>query len=151
MENDKSYLELVEEGIAFLNDNNRLAALASFEKALARGESPVLLSYLAYCIAIERGQIQKAVELCNEALVREPENPAHYLNLGRVYMHTGDKNEALATLRKGMSFGDYPDIRAILEKYGTRGKPVLPFLSRDNFLNKYTGMILHLLKLRKRG
>ena len=148
MQNNTSFSELVEEGIAFLNRNNRLAALACFDRAVAMGESPVLLSYLAYCIAAERGQVQRAFELCRDALAREPENPVHYLNLGRIYLHAGNKNEALAALRKGLSFGDEPGIRLILEKYGTRGKPVFPFLSRNNFLNKYTGMILHMLKLR---
>ena len=148
MQNDTSYSELIEEGIAFLNENNRLAALSSFEKARAKNESPLLQSYLAYCIAIERGQIQKAFELCNKALAREPENPVHYLNLGRLQMHVGDKNEALTTLRKGLSHGEEPEIRVILENYGTRGKPIFPFLPRNSFLNKYIGMILHLLKLR---
>lgn len=148
MQNNTSFSELVEEGIAFLNENNRLAALACFDKAASMGESPVLLSYRAYCIAAERGQVQRAVELCRDALAKEPENPVHYLNLGRIYLHAGNKNEALVTLRKGLSFGDEPRIKLILEKYGTRGKPVIPFLSRNNFLNKYIGMILHLFKLR---
>ena len=145
---DNSYIELIENGIAYLNDNNRLAALACFDKAFINGKSPELLSYLSYCIATERGQIYEALKLCNNALSQEPDNPVHYLNLGRIYLHAGKKEEALLILRKGLSFGDNQTIRSILEKIGTRGKPVFPFISRNNFLNKYVGILLHRLKLR---
>ncbi len=148
MNDDNSYIELIEKGIAFLHDNNRLAALACFDKAFVIGKSPELLSYLSYCMATERGQIYEALKLCNDALSQEPDNPVHYLNLGRIYLHAGKKEEALLTLRKGLSFGENQTIRSILEKIGTRGKPVFPFLSRNNFLNKYIGLLLHRLKLR---
>jgi tetratricopeptide (TPR) repeat protein len=145
---DNSYIELIKNGIAYLNDNNRLAALACFDKAFINGKSPELLSYLSYCIATERGQIYEALKLCNNALSQEPDNPVHYLNLGRIYLHAGKKEEALLILRKGLSFGDNQAIRSILEKIGTRGKPVFPFFSRNSFLNKYVGILLHRLKLR---
>ena len=145
---DNSYIKLIENGIAYLNDNNRLAALACFDKAFIIGKSPELLSYLSYCIATERGQIYEALKLCNNALSQETDNPVHYLNLGRIYLHAGKKEEALLILRKGLSFGDNQAIRSILEKIGTRGKPVFPFISRNNFLNKYVGILLHRLKLK---
>ena len=148
MKDDNSYIELIEKGVAFLRDNNRLAALSCFDKAFVIGKSPELLSYLSYCIAAERGQIYEALKLCNDALSQEPDNPVHYLNLGRIYLHAGKKEEALLTLRKGLSFGENQTIKAILEKIGTREKPVLPFLPRNNFLNKYIGLLLHRLKLR---
>lgn len=141
-------MELIENGIAFLRANNRLAALSCFEKAYRRGKSPELLSYLSYCIAVERGQINDAVKLCTDALSQEPDNSLHYLNLGRIYLHAGKKNEALSTLRQGLSFGENQTIRSILEKIGTREKPVFPFLPRSNCLNKYIGLMLHRLKLR---
>jgi len=147
---DNSYDELIEKGIALLNANNKLAALACFDKALAKGNSPKLLSYLSYCIATERGRIQEALTLCNNALAQEPGNPAHYLNLGRIYLQAGKKNEALAALRKGLSFGDDEAIKSLLKRFGTRGKPVFPFLPRNNFLNKYAGLLFHRIKLKWR-
>ena len=148
MNDDNSYNELIEKGVAFLHDNNRLAALSCFDKAFAIGKSPELLSYLSYCMATERGQLYEALKLCNEALSQEPGNPVHYLNLGRIYLHAGKKEEALSVLRKGLSFGENQTIKSILQKIGTRGKPVFPFLSRNSFLNKYIGLLLHRLKLR---
>src|SRR5574340_1203368 len=102
MNNDNSYIALIEKGVAFLQEDNRLAALSCFDKAIVIGKSPELLSYLSYCIAAERGQIYEALKLCNEALSQEPDNPVHYLNLGRIYLHAGKKKEALLTLRKGL-------------------------------------------------
>lgn len=148
MHDNNLYIELIEKGIDFLNNNNRLAALSCFDKAFVIGKSPELLSYLSYCIAAERGQIYEALKLCNDALTQEPDNPVHYLNLGRIYLHAGKKEEALLTLRKGLSFGENQTIKSILEKIGKRVKPVFPFLPRNSLLNKYTGLLLHRLKLR---
>ena len=148
MHDDNSHLELIEKGIAFLTDNNRLAALACFEKAYLQGTSPVSQSYLSYCIATERGQIHEALKLCNNAISREPDNPVHYLNLGRIYLHAGKRDEALLTLRNGLSFGENQMIKSILEKIGNREPPVFSFLPRSNFLNKYCGILLHRLKIR---
>ena len=148
MLDEKSYTELVEKGISLLNDNQRLVALSCFEKAYSMGKTPKLLSYLSYCIATERGQISEALKLCNEALLQEPDYSAHYLNLGRIYLHAGKKEEALTSLRKGLSYGENPAIKSLLEKIGKRNKPVFPFLPRDSFFNKYVGLILHRLKLR---
>ena len=148
MHDEKSYIELLEKGISLLNEDKRLAALSCFEKAYALGKTPKLLSYLSYCIATERGQITEALKLCNDALLQEPDYPAHYLNLGRIYLHAGKKEEALATLRQGLSYGENPVIKSLLEKIGTRNKPVFSFLPRNSFLNRYLGLLLHRLKIR---
>jgi len=148
MNDNNSHTELIERGVAFLQANNRLAALACFDKAFVIGQSPELLSYLSYCIATERGQIYEALKLCNDALSQEPDNPVHYLNLGRIYLHAGKKEEALLILRKGLSFGENQTLRSILEKIGTRNKPVFPFLPRNHFLNKHIGLLLYRLKLK---
>jgi len=148
MHDEKAYIELLDKGISLLNENNRLAALACFERAYSIGKTPKLLSYFSYCIATERGQISEALKLCNDALSQEPDYPAHYLNLGRIYLHAGKKEEALSALRKGLSYGENPSIKFLLEKIGTRKKPLFPFLPRNSFLNRYLGLLLHRLKLR---
>ncbi|MDP1759546.1 MAG: tetratricopeptide repeat protein [Thermodesulfovibrionales bacterium] len=140
--------ELFEKGIALLNDNTPLAALAFFEKAYTAKKTPSIQSYLGMCIALERGKITYGFMLCNEAILQEPENPVHYLNLGRIYQKAGKRVDAIETFRKGLSFGDNQEIKRILDKLGTRKKPLLPFLPRNNFLNKYTGLMMHRLKLR---
>ena len=148
MSSDNTHIKLIEKGIAHLNDNDTLSALSCFDKAFVIGKTPELLSYLSYCMAKERGQIYEGLKLCDEALSQEPDNPVHYLNLGRIYLHAGKKMEAVSTLRKGLSCGENQMIKSILEKIGTRRKPVFPFLPRNSFLNKYAGLLLRRIKLR---
>ncbi len=140
--------ELFEKGLALLRDDNPLAALTCFEKAYSLKKTPELQSYLGFCIAAERGKITEALGLCNLALAHEPDNPVHYLNLGRIYLKADKKTDAIETLRKGLSFGKNAEIHQLLENLGMRKKSVVPFISRDNFLNKYLGLLLHRLKLR---
>lgn len=135
-------------GIQLLGEANLLGALACFERAHIQEKSPLILSYLGYCIATERGQIAEALNLCRAAIERDPHNPEHYLNLGRVYLKAKKKDEAIAELRRGLSFGDNQDIKALLEGLGLRKNPVFSFLSRDHVLNKSIGLILSRLRLR---
>ncbi|MDO8746769.1 MAG: tetratricopeptide repeat protein [Thermodesulfovibrionales bacterium] len=101
------------------------------------------------CIALERGKIAYGLMLCNDAILQEPENPVHYQNLGRIYLKAGRRVDAIETFRKGLSFGYNAEIKLILDNLGTRKKPVFPFLPGNNFLNKYTGLMMHRLKLRE--
>lgn len=144
--------EIFNKGLSLLREDNTLAALSCFEKAYEIQKTPEVQSYLALCISIERGQIREAVKLCEEALSHEPENPSHYLNLGRVYLHARQRADALAVLRSGAgkspSSAETEEIKQLLEKLGARKKPLFPFLSRSNFLNKYLGLLLHRLGLR---
>lgn len=131
-----------------MDEGNTLAALACFEKAGGIERVRGIQSYLGLCLAVERAQIQEGIRLCREAIEEEPGAPVHYLHLGKVYIKAGRKNEAVQTLRTGLSQGDSDGIRKMLEDLGLRKKPFFPFLSRKHFLNKYTGLLLRILRLR---
>jgi tetratricopeptide (TPR) repeat protein len=135
-------------GLKALADNNSLAALAFFEKAVGREDSPAYCSYMALCIAKERGQYQLAVTLCEKAKAREPLNPVHYLNLGKIYLIAGKKSEAIRTFRDGLSREKNPEIIDELNRLGTRKPPVFPFLKRNNPINRFFGLALKKMKLR---
>jgi Flp pilus assembly protein TadD len=128
--------------------DDTLTALACLERALRLRDHPGWYSYLGYCIARERGQQRRGLELCLGALAMEPDHPEHFLNLGRVHLVSGDKLEALRVLREGMAKGRSPEIVRMLETLGTRKPSLFPMLHRDNPLNKYLGMILSRLGLR---
>jgi tetratricopeptide (TPR) repeat protein len=131
-----------------LDEGNVLAALACLEKALKVWDDPRWYAYLGYCIAKERGQVSKALELCQKAIEREPENPEQYLYLAKVHLVAGQVEEALQAMRLGMAQGGNPAIATLLDAYGTRKPPVIGFLSRDNPLNRYLGIIMSRLGLR---
>jgi tetratricopeptide (TPR) repeat protein len=144
--------EIFRKGLSLLRKENTLAALACFEKSYEIEKTTKVQSYLGLCISIERGQIREAIRLCEDAVAEEPDNPTHYLNLGRVYMNAGRKADALETLRsgtdKGLSSAENAEIRLLLDKLGSRKKSVFPFLPRSHFLNKYIGLLLHHLGFR---
>jgi hypothetical protein len=128
--------------------------------------TPVCRSYLAYCMARERGQVQRAAALCRAAISAEPEHPAHYLNLGRVMLLGGEKSTAIATFWRGISRNAGPEGAGIAEwprsgrrreydlimdelrRLGIRKPPPFPALPREHPINKYTGMLLARLGLR---
>lgn len=131
-----------------LDSNNVLAALACLERALSIWNDPLWHSRLGFCIAKQRGQLTKAFELCRSAIENDPDNPLHYLYLGKVHLIAGNTNEALQALRQGITAGGSPELDQLIEVIGTRKTPVISFLSRDNVLNKYLGIILARFGLR---
>jgi tetratricopeptide (TPR) repeat protein len=140
--------QLFDRGMQALTDGNTLAALSCFEKALGIEEDPLISSFFAFCIAKERGEVQKAVSLCSAAIKKEPENSFHYLNLGKIYLLKKDKNEAINIFRQGLHYENNQQIVDELNKLGRRNLAIIPFLKRSNIINKYLGIILSRLKLR---
>ncbi|MEW5745152.1 MAG: tetratricopeptide repeat protein [Nitrospirota bacterium] len=145
---DQKAEALFTKGLNELHQGHTLAALASFERALQIEDNPDYYSYLAYCVAKERGQIRKAISLCEEAIQKSPHNPVHYLNLGRVYLHAQNKEYAVVIFREGLKYEKSQEIIDELNRLHTRKPPVLPFLPRDNPFNKYLGIVLRILRIR---
>lgn len=141
---DREFIQV----LAALAVEDSLTALAHIEKALQLRDVPEWYSYLGVCIAKERGQHRKGLELCRDSLAVEPDNPVHFLNMGRIYLAKGDKSEALRVLREGMAKGGSPELAQQLERLGTRKGPVIPVLSRRNPINRYLGILLSRLGLR---
>lgn len=139
---------LYTKGVEHLSQGNTLSALSCFEKALKQEDSPHIWSHFALCIAKERGQIRKAMLLCKEAIEREPDNSVHYLNLGRIYLFTHKKAEAITILREGLNHEPNEQIVDELNNLVPRKPPVIQFLNRNNPINKYLGIILKILRLR---
>lgn len=140
--------KLFTKGVEAIKNGDMVSALVFFEKATQLDNNPINRSYLAFCIARERGQFKKAISLCEEALKEEPENPVHYLNLGRVYILNGQKTEAMRLLREGLTHKENSEIVAELVGLGMRKPPVLPLLKRQSPLNRYLGIILTRIGLR---
>ena len=140
--------KLFKKGLEALTEGNTLSALSYLEKALHAKYSPVIISYYAFCIAKERGQVGKAVSLCEEAIKREPQNSQLYLNLGRIYLIDNNKTDAIKTFREGLNYEANQQIIDELNRLVIRKPPIFPFLKRSNPINKYLGIILKILRLR---
>jgi tetratricopeptide (TPR) repeat protein len=123
-------------------------------------DEPILLSYYGYLEALVHKNYTHAITTCLKAreIVLEKAisgrdffNPVLYLNLGRVYLAAGNKEDAFEALRMGLIFGnENEDLLCELRELGMRKKPVVPFLQRSNPVNKYLGKLLYnVFRLRK--
>ncbi len=140
--------ELFKKGKEALASGKMIPALASFEKALELEDNPAFYSYFALCIAKERGQVRKGIKLCEEALQKDRENTAHYLNLGKILLLADNRDDAVTVFRGGLKYGTDLQIIDELNKLVTRKPPVISFLHRNNPINKYLGFIFKKLGLR---
>ncbi|ABB30970.1 hypothetical protein GeomeDRAFT_3065 [Geobacter metallireducens RCH3] len=140
--------ELIARGIRAVNSGKTSLALECFEEAVERRNTPANWSYLAFCLAKERRQFDRAIQLCQEAIRKDPQNAVHYLNLGRVYLQAGSTKDAIHVFRQGLLYESNSHIEAELRKIGLRKPPVVGFLRRDHPINKYLGIVMKKLRLR---
>ncbi|MFZ3209427.1 MAG: tetratricopeptide repeat protein [Geobacteraceae bacterium] len=134
--------ELCRQGVDALMNGEGNRALAFFEQAVAISRTPLYCSNLAYCLAKERGDFRQAITLCREAIKDEPRNSIHFLVLGRIHLMAGRKKEAIRIFRMGLRHQKNKDIIYELNSIGARKSPALPFLTRENPLNRYLGKLL---------
>lgn len=143
---------LCKRGVELLRQGDKLRALKMFELSYELNNSPECRSYLGFLSATERGLVRKGIDLCHSSIEDDPQNPLHYLNLGKLLYSVEKKNEAVETVRKarGMNApGELVDeMEGWLKMVGIRKRPVLPFLRRSHPINKYVGLMLKHLGLR---
>jgi Flp pilus assembly protein TadD len=145
---EDKFQQLLQYGIAALSAGNSSLALRHLEEAAELGESPELCSQLAYCLAKEKQDFTTATSLGRSALRDEPWNSTHYLNLGRVYLLSGRRQDAIRTFRDGLLHENNPHIQEELARLGTRKYPVIASLPREHLFNKFFGKIFARLKIR---
>lgn len=140
--------EQFKKGMEAVDRGDTKVGLACLESMYEAGHDPVLASYYAVCLAKERGELQKALLLCGEAMEDDPGNSLHYLNLGRVLVAAERKREAIKAFRDGLLYGKNGLIRKELDMLGWRKPPVISGLGREHPVNKCLGKILVMLRLR---
>lgn len=130
-------------GLRFLKEENMDRALRAFEKAWKQDkENAEYMSYYGLCKALRGGEIGLGLELCTRAIKKEFFKAEFYQNLGKVYMHAGNKKGAIKVFLKGLKFAPKDEgINKLLIDLGFRNKPVIPVLDRSNFLNKALGIL----------
>jgi len=142
--------ELFRLGSEALADKHYPAAERYLQSALARTRSPDHLSQYALALSHHSGDLHKSLSLCREAIKHEPRNPEHFLRMGIIYLIGGRRKEAIRIFQLGLRVGKHPAITRWLAFLGHRQKPMLPFLSRSNPLNKYLGKLRRSLLEKKR-
>jgi tetratricopeptide (TPR) repeat protein len=128
--------------------NDYDAALARLESIPDLQRTPSAMSAYALCNAELKGDFKKSVNICHEAIKREPKNSEHYFRQGRILLLAGRKKDAIWVLRMGLRHGRHRGIIELLGSLGIRRPPPIPLLPRSNPLNKYLGILLTRLNLR---
>jgi len=134
-------------GIEALSEGQKRKAMAMFEAAIELEKrsgvskpQPRYLSYYGLCLALETKKLHEAVKFCREAVNRENFNADIYYNLGRVLLKADRRREGYESLRNGLRLHqNHKGILRELRRIGVRRRPVLPFLSRSNPLNRALG------------
>jgi Flp pilus assembly protein TadD len=150
---DNAGLAEFKQGIELLRKGQSSEALEYLRHAAElKQQNPYYLSFLGVSMARAERKWAPAVELCKTALSLKRTDAQLYLNLAQVYVSAGRREDAVLTLDTAVSYcGTDARIRRMRGKLGKRGSPILPFLERENFLNRSLGKLRHrvLLRLRK--
>lgn len=132
-------------GLDRLREADPERALEHMRRAVELDQcNPFYLSYLGLLLARTERQWAEAEELCETALKMKRDQPQLYLNLAQVYVVADRREDATETLLRGLQYARR-DIRLklMLAKLMVRRRPVLPFLTRDHFLNRQLGLLRH--------
>jgi len=115
-------------------------------------DDPFILSYFGCLQAQVDKRYRSGIEACIKALAAVKQGsslgeekllPLFYLNLGKAYVATGKKKDALETFNKGLKHDIMNrDLQREVQALGRRAAAPVPFLDRSNPINKYVGKIL---------
>ena len=137
---------------AFLERAQHLIERGEAEQALAvlaqaherDPQNARLRSSLGLCVGLVDRDFTKALELCDSAVKQEFFNPELYLNLAKLHLAFGLKEDGLRHLRRGRMIDPANGaIRAEFDKLGSRRGPLLRFLPRDHLFNRWFGRARH--------
>ena len=122
-----------------------VAAHASFLAAQRLdGNDPGVLSRLGLTLVLVAHDEYKGVAFCEEAVKRGGETADALCRLARVYHATFQKERAFRAIRRGLALDPgHEGLLELLDRMGVRRRPVLPFLPRSNFVNKFLGRLRH--------
>lgn len=102
----------------------------------------VFYSYLGYGVALREKRIRDGIRLCQHAVKLEFYQPENYLNLARTYLLADNRRKAFEAVSKGLQMDrGNRELRGLLQQMGARRRPVIPFLSRDNPVNRFLGRV----------
>ncbi|MGC8762381.1 MAG: hypothetical protein ACP5VN_01905 [Acidobacteriota bacterium] len=140
----------LKEGIELLDRGLTFDAQTVFEGYLeAHPDSALALSFVGMLRACAGAPPSEGLDLCQQAVRQDPDEPLCYLNLAKAYMANDDRYQCVRTIHRGLKYRS-PHRQRLLDFYrtiGIRRKPPLPFLSRDNPLNEFLGRLTWRLRI----
>ncbi len=144
MADKKEIRSLYLEGIEWWNKGKYDKALVCFQRAHELApHNPFIMSYLGLA-RVKMNAVEEGVELCKEALKKKPFNEDLIYNLGQACRLGGMRQEARKAFLMGAKVSDSPGrFLQALKEMGVRRKPIIPFLPREHFLNRWLGKLTY--------
>lgn len=133
------------EGVELLKNEYPEKALVKLRTAFECDKrNPYYASFLGLCIAHAEQKWNEAIELCETAILLNRKEVQFHLNLIEVYIMAELRETALYKLDAALRlFRNDSRLKRLRGKVFKRRAPVLPFLTRSNFLNRELGKLRH--------
>jgi hypothetical protein len=137
--------DALEPGVRAFRGRDLLAAHHHFERAhRADPREPRAMSWYGVTLVLVERNMTLGTSFCDQALRGAPTDPELLLNLARVQLALNQRVRASKAIARGLqAWPEHPGLRLARDEMGTRRAPVVPFLSRDNPLNRLLGRLRH--------
>jgi len=111
------------------------------ERFTRNGERVPSTALSLYSLTLaHQNRLKEAIDTCRLALKRDPENATARLHMARIYMLADSRRRAVEEVNRGLLLSPKnAELLALRQELGTRRKPVIAFLSRDNPVNVKLG------------
>lgn len=132
------------QGVVLCRNGKLVEASTLFQQIIATGsEEPLHLSYHGLILATAHGRRREGLQLCQRAMTFDPAEPEVVLNLARLHEISGQKLQAIETLRRGLRANpEQPRLMKQIERLSPRKRPPLSMVDRDNAVNKQLAIML---------
>lgn len=132
---------ICQQGIDLCDADNFAAAHKLFQQAYGMyPNSPRINSWLGYTTAIVENKVGTGMQYCKKAVESDIPDAMFFRNIGKLYLMQRNKRSAIGAFARGLQIDK--GNKYILKEWkvlGFRRKPIIPFLPRENALNKLLG------------
>ena len=134
-----------EQGQAAFLRGDASGAHAAFERAHRREpRDPRYMSWYGLTLVLVEKNSNLGVLLCDQAIRGAGADPDLVLNQARVHLALNQRERTVRVLKRGLDlWPQHPGLQRARDCLGWRRRPVLPFLSRDNAVNRLLGQLRH--------
>jgi Flp pilus assembly protein TadD len=135
----------LEEGLQAFQARDLSAAHSAFERAHRKDpRDPRCMSWYGVTLVLVERNSNLGQLLCDQALRGAGAAPELLLNQARVHLALNQRERAVRSVARGLElWPDEPTLVVAREALGSRRAPVLPFLSRNNPVNRLLGRLRH--------
>jgi Flp pilus assembly protein TadD len=134
-----------EEGLARYREGDVATAHALFERSHRRAPFDArFMSWYGLTLVLVERNSNLGILYCDQALRVAGAEPELLLNQARAHLALGQRDRAVKAIMRGLAAAPLdPALKAAQASMGWRRKPVIPFLSRSNPINRWLGRMRH--------